>query len=192
MLTKIKSMKDEGFTIVEVLIVLAIAALILVIILIAVPDLQRSARNSDILHDAQNVASAIQSYEGNNQGSLPSIPTKNPSRGPDITIGAITTGSGSAKSAAVESAHIQASDYVFWDSGSVKAVSFTRPSPTTGDTVGVGYIFVDLKVNCSGNNPGSATGSTLTPAANTRAVAVYYPIEAPSATNGGNVGCIQE
>ena len=67
---------EEGFTIVETLIVLAIAALIITIVLIAVPDLQRSARNSNMLHDAQNVASAVQNYESNNQGATPGYVNK--------------------------------------------------------------------------------------------------------------------
>ncbi len=189
-----KSNIQEGFTIVEVLIVLAIAALILIIILIAVPDLQRAARNSNIFHDAQNVASAVQTYEGNNQGSLPSLPTKNPERGTTITIGATTTGTGAAaaRSAAVSSAKVQATDYVFFESATVKPVTYTTPSPTTGALVGVGYIVVDIGVNCQGKTPGQASGSSLTPVVDDRAVAIYYPIEAPGALNGGNVGCIQE
>ena len=46
--TKLKKI-NEGFTIVETLIVLAIAALIITIVLIAVPALQRSAATPLIL-----------------------------------------------------------------------------------------------------------------------------------------------
>jgi prepilin-type N-terminal cleavage/methylation domain-containing protein len=41
-----KQKREAGFTIIEVLIVLAIAALILLIVFLAVPALQRNARNN--------------------------------------------------------------------------------------------------------------------------------------------------
>ncbi len=40
--------KNEGFTIIEVMIVLAIAALILIIVLLAVPALQRNSKNTTL------------------------------------------------------------------------------------------------------------------------------------------------
>jgi len=43
--------RTEGFTIIEVLIVLAIAGLILLIVFIAVPALQRNARNTQRKND---------------------------------------------------------------------------------------------------------------------------------------------
>lgn len=49
----------SGFTIIELLIVLAIAGLILAIIFIALPDLERAARNDARKHDAELLVSAI-------------------------------------------------------------------------------------------------------------------------------------
>jgi prepilin-type N-terminal cleavage/methylation domain-containing protein len=66
-----KSKRDEGFTIIEVLIVLAIAALILVIVFLAVPALQRSSRNTQRKNDAANTLSAFSDYVSNNGGQLP-------------------------------------------------------------------------------------------------------------------------
>lgn len=64
--------RDDGFTIIEVLIVLAIAGLIMLIVFLAVPALQRNARNTSRKSDAASLASAISEYINNNDGQLPS------------------------------------------------------------------------------------------------------------------------
>ena len=51
--------RNQGFTIIEVLIVLAIAGLIMVIVFLAVPALQRSSRNTQRTSDASKVAAAV-------------------------------------------------------------------------------------------------------------------------------------
>lgn len=62
---------EDGFTIIEVLIVLAIAALILLIVFLAVPALQRSSRNNSRKNDASRVSTEIANFASNNNGSLP-------------------------------------------------------------------------------------------------------------------------
>ena len=59
-----------GFTIIEVLIVLAIAGLILLIVFLAVPALQRNSRNTQRSNDAARVAGAINECLTNNNGNL--------------------------------------------------------------------------------------------------------------------------
>jgi prepilin-type N-terminal cleavage/methylation domain-containing protein len=66
-----KQKREQGFTIIEVLIVLAIAALIFLIVFLAVPALNRNSRNNAIKHDAANVLSGVQTFESNNNGVLP-------------------------------------------------------------------------------------------------------------------------
>lgn len=63
--------RTEGFTIIEVLIVLAIAGLIMLIVFLAVPALQRNSRNQSIRNDAGNVLSGVGSFIGNNNGQMP-------------------------------------------------------------------------------------------------------------------------
>lgn len=63
--------RSEGFTIIEVMIVLAIAGLIILIVLLAIPALQRNGRNTAIKNDASAVAAAINEYKSNNDGLLP-------------------------------------------------------------------------------------------------------------------------
>jgi len=63
--------KREGFTIIETMIVLAVAGLIMLIVFLAVPALQRSSRNTQRKNDAGNIVTAITTYTTNNNGSLP-------------------------------------------------------------------------------------------------------------------------
>lgn len=69
MLTKIRN-KTEGFTIIEVLIVLAIAGLIMVIVFLAVPALQRNSRNTQYREEANNLLAAYQEISNNKGGAV--------------------------------------------------------------------------------------------------------------------------
>lgn len=63
--------KPSGFTIIEVLIVLAIAGLILMIVFLTVPALQRNSRNSQRKNDVAIVLGKLNDYVSNNNGALP-------------------------------------------------------------------------------------------------------------------------
>lgn len=84
MLKNIKK-NNQGFTIIEVLIVLAIAGLILLIVFLAVPNLQRNARNTTLKNDASALAAGFTEYSSNNGGSAP---TTISNAGGKVTIGA--------------------------------------------------------------------------------------------------------
>lgn len=71
MLSNLKKRKEEGFTIIEVMIVLAIAGLIILVVLLAVPALQRNSRNTAIKNDASAIAGAINEYASSNNGRQP-------------------------------------------------------------------------------------------------------------------------
>ena len=71
MYKKLQQRKQGGFTIIEVLIVLAIAGLIMVVVFLAVPNLQRSQRNNARKSDANNMLQNLSEYIGNANGSLP-------------------------------------------------------------------------------------------------------------------------
>lgn len=62
---------NKGFTIIEVVLVLAIAALIFLMIFVALPALQRGQANTARKNDASTIASAINTYRTNNSGTLP-------------------------------------------------------------------------------------------------------------------------
>lgn len=63
--------QNKGFTIIEVVLVLAIAALIFLMIFVALPALQRGQANTARKNDASTIASAISTYRTNNSGTLP-------------------------------------------------------------------------------------------------------------------------
>lgn len=63
--------KQKGFTIIEVVLVLAIAGLIFLMVFIALPALQRSQRDTQRKSDLSRAQMAITNYTSNNRGSLP-------------------------------------------------------------------------------------------------------------------------
>lgn len=71
MKNQFKRKRQEGFSIIEVLIVLAIAGLLMAVIFIAVPQLQRNARDNTRQSVAQRLKSEMETYSGNNQGKYP-------------------------------------------------------------------------------------------------------------------------
>ena len=68
---KSKLRNQKGFTIIEVLIVLAIAGLILLIVFLAVPALQRNSRNTTARNEAASVLGAANEFMSNNNGKAP-------------------------------------------------------------------------------------------------------------------------
>ena len=63
--------KTQGFTIIEVMIVLVIAAVILLIVFLAIPALQRNSRNTQRKDDAARVVTLYREYLGNNPTTPP-------------------------------------------------------------------------------------------------------------------------
>lgn len=63
--------KFGGFTIVEVVLVLAIAGLIFMMMFIALPTLQRTQRDARRRDDMIALAGAIKKYQSNHRGALP-------------------------------------------------------------------------------------------------------------------------
>lgn len=151
MLNKIKQQKSEGFTIIEVLIVLAIAGLILMIVFLAVPSLQRNSRNTQRKNDVQALLGAVSEFESNNSGKLP--PTDTLTVGGDgstITMGAATDAQSSAKLG-------------YYNSGTVSIVNAIPASSPDKDTV-----YIIEGAGCDGNKPVAASA---------RSVAAFYHIE---------------
>ena len=68
---------NAGFTIIEMLIVLAIAGLILMIVFLAIPSLERNSRNNQRVEDVQTILGAVSHWELNNSGNVPNTPADN-------------------------------------------------------------------------------------------------------------------
>lgn len=77
MLNKLKLKKskheqpNQGFTIIEVMIVLAIAGLIMLVVFLAVPAVQRNGNNTTKRSDVSNALGAVGEYASNNNGRVP-------------------------------------------------------------------------------------------------------------------------
>jgi prepilin-type N-terminal cleavage/methylation domain-containing protein len=69
----------DGFTIIEVMIVLAIAGLIMLVVFLAVPALQRSTRNHERKQDASMIAATMADFSNNHGNQLPNRIRSDPS-----------------------------------------------------------------------------------------------------------------
>jgi len=153
---------DEGFTIVETMIVLAIAGLILLIVLLAVPALQRQGNNNNTKSDAYAISSAINDFESNNAGYVPQASNFEDNGATEVIKSA--SGNSDIKS----KAKIQSSVKVKTESKS------TPPSSNSGKVT----IYLDVGYSCSGNQ-------------NSDQIAIFYPVEVSSGDEDYNTNnCI--
>lgn len=67
-----KKISNKGFTLIEVVIVLAIAALIMVIVFLAVQGANRAQRDTARKNQANQILAAAQQFASNNSGQFPS------------------------------------------------------------------------------------------------------------------------
>ena len=68
-----RSSQKNAFTIIEVVLVLAIAGLIFLMVFIALPALQRNQRDTQRKNDMAKLKDAIERYKSNNSGKLPKV-----------------------------------------------------------------------------------------------------------------------
>ena len=161
MLKQLKKMKDtsdaQGFTIIEVLIVLAIAGLIMVVVFLAVPALQRSGRNNALNSDANNVLSAVGNYISDNGGTMPAAQAATAPTTGVVTIGATGTNQETAK--------------VGTGTATVQIDAGTTPI-TSASPIGTIEIVTGAKAVCN------TTGTGLSGTGSPRSYAVLYVAEA--------------
>jgi prepilin-type N-terminal cleavage/methylation domain-containing protein len=163
MLDRLKMRRERGgFTIIEVLIVLAIAGLIMVVVFLAVPNLQRSQRNNARKTDANNVLSAISDFSSNNGGQLPST---------------ACTGSGTGSG---QCAFLVNLNLGYFTASNIKYVP-------AGGTAPSGTPSSEQMWVLAGDACASGAASAPTTAQSTRGIAVYYGIEGSVSTQ-----CIAE
>jgi len=158
MLSSIRQKKNEGFTIIEVLIVLAIAGLIMLIVFLAVPALQRNARNTQRRSDVGNILSAITEFSNDNNGSIPDT-------------AAVVAGGGLTISNAADNTTtaVQGAKLGFYTTTgtntTIKVETWANYSALSGPTAN-DKVLVVTGASCSGNNPQQGTVRST--------VAVFY------------------
>lgn len=167
-----KATGQKGFTIIEVMIVLAIAGLIMVIVFLAVPNLQRSQRNQARRSDAGNVAAAASNFVTNNNGVLPGGSTY-------LAATAVTDGTTIANDASKSNdGHLGQLDL---SGGGASAVGSDTKLAVIGNTAGTVPTAVPVPTSAKPNQVvlelnASCSGASLA-AGTSRQMALLYPIE---------------
>lgn len=156
MLKQLKK-NNKGFTIIEVMIVLAIAGLIILVVLLAIPALQRNGRNTAMKSDASAIAGGIGEFASNNDGAIPTAAQSS------CTTGSVTL---SATGKTDSTPKVQGATKVTC----VSSGSAVTPNP--------GEITVVFGYKC----PATVSGTSVTPVVSARSTAIIYANE----TNGAN------
>jgi len=148
---------SKGFTIIETLIVLAIAATIFLVVFLAVTALDRSSRNTARKDDAAAILAGVGDFAANNNGSLPTA--FGVTTAPTYAL----SGAGGTVPSDVKLAHYNTA---------------TILTAATGTVIGIGtytsdILVIDENATCSSS---SAAGS-----GSTGSYAIIYTIESGSA-----------
>lgn len=121
--------KEKGFTLIEIVLVLAIAGLLLVIVFLAVSGAQKSRRDSQRKNDLSRIAAQLESYASNNSGQYPT----------STGWGAFTT-STYITGSNLQDPSSNAYTYVAWTATpSVGQVSYRSGTACDGSTIARGY-----------------------------------------------------
>jgi len=176
MINKLKKSNNKGFTIIEVMIVLAIAGLILLVVLLAVPALQRNSRNTTLKSDGASIAGAIAEYTSNNDGSLPLAVVQNATT---KSIVDFCDASPCTTAVTKSTAKVQSSTTVNFETGAATA-TIASPGSATAANYAPDNVDVVFKASCN-----AAAGKYVY---SSRQTAIFYTLE--TAGNTGSVKCI--
>lgn len=135
----------KGFTIIEVVLVLAIAGLIFLMVFVALPALQAGQRDTARKNDASTVLSAINTYVSGNRGAFPTT--------------AQLTGSGTATGHATT---FKAPGQFVKDVSSNTEGVRVQTAGTLTAAVKSGEIIVTQKTTCGATGTKNATTSAAT------------------------------
>jgi prepilin-type N-terminal cleavage/methylation domain-containing protein len=167
MLSKTHKPKN-GFTIIEIMIVLAIAGLIMLIVFLAVPALQRSARNTQRKNDAAAISAAIANYVDNNAGSTPGGIKAAAGSNTNLLICSSNVCAGNTETAAL-------GFYSTTNAGAGGVISLVNGVNPVSPLPSTSQVIIDVGENCNGTALGTASG---------RSVAILYAIETNSSATG--------
>ena len=143
-----QELKQKGFTIIEVVLVLAIAALIFLMVFIALPALQRNQRDAARKDVLGKVASAVTTYQSNSRG-------QQPANGAALKGYVDGTDPGSTKSD--DDSYTATSSDTFVDNNYIVTVDKNKTGTDHADT-NVVQVITGAKCNASGN--AAVSGST--------------------------------
>lgn len=131
--------KNKGFTIIEVVLVLAIAGLIFLMVFVALPALQAGQRDTARKNDASTVLSAINTFVSGNRGAFPT-----------------TTQLTGSTAASGHTGFYAPSQFVKDVSSNTEAVK-VQAAGTTSAAVKIGEVIVTQKTTCGATGTKSPT-----------------------------------
>ena len=153
-MTKENIKSKKGFTIIEVVLVLAIAGLIFLMVFVALPALQRSQRDTQRRDDLARLATAVTQYQTNNNGKVPMAMGDSKPTSDDFK----TKYLGGADAFKDPDGEAYTISWGTWGSG-------TTPNPTTLNHT----IYVWNKAKCN--------GETMANSSNTNDYVILYKLE---------------
>lgn len=163
MLALDKKNSRSGFTIIEVMIVLGIAAAIMLIVLFAIPQLQRNQRNTQRKEAVARVNTELANYASNNNGSYPN------------TAAALTS---------FTSRYLSEVKYVEPRTSNNMTIVLSANTTLPTYAADLGEIFLHINSGATGNGF-ECNGELVQSAANeTRSYALSYALE------GGAIFCV--
>ncbi len=159
-----KKRKESGFTIIEVVIVLAIAGLILVVVLVAIPQLQRNQRNTARRNDATRVGTAVSTWASNNNGAV------------------FPTAPAATENAAIDVVQAELGNLSQYDA-SQNSTFDAVPGATAAVAANTSLTQINIVTGAKCGTSGATTPGT------TRQIAIQYATETSSGTGTGQ--CIE-
>ena len=173
-MAKQNTKSKKGFTIIEVVLVLAIAGLIFLMVFIALPALQRSQRDTQRRDDMARFISQLSQYQANNGGNVPT--SKSAFTQFIYNYLQVRTTSGTASTAQdsfkdPSGANYQIGEYYTCKNGDC-------PQKSTAEDYKTGKIAVYVNAKCNGENPQYIQG--------TRKIAITYKLEGAGIYCGNN------
>lgn len=168
MLNKLKKSDAKGFTIIEVMIVLAIVGLIILIVFLAVPALQRNSRNTQRKSDIGRLGSAATTVISNLNGA--NVTTANFSGG---ATGSLTAEAGTL-------GYYQSANVVT----TVLASGGTTTLSPAGGVNATDFVRVVYNGTCNGTNN--------TASYKNRSVAILYNVETGGNAATGQTVCVDQ
>ena len=173
---KMQANERGGFTIIEVVLVLAIAGLIFLMVFIALPTLQRSQRDTQRRNDLARISTQISQYQTNNNGRLPAAGKLDPLDGdttlPECSSSSSTTSNSAACFVRNYMNSVNASENEFVDPGGwaygLTIEVLTNGTQGTANTFDhIVYIYEHAKCN----------GEVAEYSSNARDYAIMYKLE---------------
>jgi len=172
----------KGFTLIEVILVLAIAALIILMVLLTLPAVQRAQRDTARKDDVGKLISAFTEYMSNNRGAAPQVSAGDPGA---------STAAGTAGwcGGALADTDCDLDPYIELTQGQFYAVgaavtALGNPNPAANQDL----IVITRGARC---NPNNLTNGQIEPADSTRKVAAVVQLEG-NGTGGSAVFYCQE